>query len=193
MKNRLSFSNMTGRFQLAKCKPGSPLPSPSTWTTNTVQYGAADIIGRVLTGDAAALPSGIYFEFTNNLAAWVKPTDFGRSGYTYFHSLSSDTDIIRVPLLLTPGYDTTGSPYSANRVTFVAQSGGIDGVAGENGNLNFTRGVSYIVGGGVIAMVDDDDWSQDLVFTRGYTDNADAVLRPADPNEVMLRWQFVVG
>jgi len=169
------------------------MPESSVWTRNTVQYGAADIIGRVLCGDTRAVPAGMYLEFTNNLGAWVQPTGFGRSGYNYFHSLAADTDIIQVPLVISPGYDSTGTPYDSNRVTFVAQSGGVDGVMGENGNLAFTRGVSYIVGGGVIAMPDTDDWSQDIVFTRGYTTAASAVLRPADPNEVMMRWQFVVG
>ena len=193
MNDRLLLKQLSGQLQLAVCVPGQPLPVPIKWSANTVQYGAADVLGRLLSGDTRVVPAGMYLEYTNNLGAWVQPTNFGREGFTYFHSMAGTTDVIRVPLLQTPGYDASSATYVSNRTTFIAQSGGTDGVAGKNGVINFTRSTSYIVGGGLIAMPDADDWSQDLVLTRGYVSSADAIQRPADPNEVMMRWQFVIS
>lgn len=193
MKSILPFAKLAGRFQISVCTPHKPLAVPKRWTENSVQFGAADVIGRLLSGDTRVVPAGMYMQFTNNLGAWVRPTNFGRLGYTYFHSISAGTDVIRVPLLQTPGYDASSDVYASNQTTFIAQSGGADGVAGLNGVLTFDRSTSYVVGGGLIAMPDADDWSQDLVLTRGYVASADSILRPASPNEIMMRWQFVIS
>jgi len=173
--------------------PGVIPPNLNKWTKNTIQFGAADVFGRLLCGDTRVLPTGMYLEFTNDIDSWVKPTDFGRSGYDYFHTMSDDTDIIRVPLLLTPGYEASSDAYESNKVTLVAQSSGIDGVLGQNSVLPFTRALSTVVGGGVIAMPDADDWSEDIVITRGYVDSDESVMRPADPKEVVMLWQIIVG
>lgn len=193
MKSILPFAKLAGRFQISVCTPQKLPPLLNRWTKNSVQFGAADVLGRLLSGDIRVVPAGMYMEFTNNLGAWVRPTNFGREGYTYFHSILAGTDVIRVPLLQTPGYDASSDIYASNQTTFIAQSGGADGVAGKNAVLTFDRAVSYVVGGGLIAMPDPDDWSQDLVLTRGYVASADAILRPASPNEVMMRWQFVIS
>ena len=193
MKDRLPLTKLSGRFQLQEIGPDGPIIRTDRWFRNSIQFGAADVIGRLLTGDVRVVPAAMYIEFTNDLGSWVRPTDFGRSGYSYYHSLAGITDIIRVPLIQTGGYEASGALYASNQATFVAQTAGADGVAGMNGNLNFTRSTSYVVGGGLIATPSEDDWSNDIVLTRGYVDSADALQRPADPNEIMLRWQFVVN
>lgn len=191
MKTNLPLSQLSGRLALSICTPGEPLPSVAEWSKNTVQFGAADVIGRLLTGDTRVVPNGFYLEFRDDLLGWSVPTNFGRQGYDYFHGGMSTTDVLRVPLLQTAGYAASSTIYASNQVTFIGQSAGADPVLGKNGDYSFTRSTSYIVGGGLIAMPDADDWTQDIVLTRGYVSTP--LQRPADPNEVMVRWQFIIS
>jgi hypothetical protein len=93
-----------------------------------------------------------------------------------------------------PGLETSDETlYQNNRATFLAQTSGADGVSGVNGNETFKRGTSKVVGGGLIAMPDENDHTQDLVITRGYLASGDEITRPADPHEVMLQWEVTIG
>lgn len=192
--SHLPLSLLRGRLAAAVCDAaGRPLQD-FRWSPNSIQFGAADAVGKLLTGDTRYAPAGMYIQYVNNMGAWSTPTDYGRDAKAYFHTLSGgNTDILRVPLLVTPSADSSSdSLYDTNRVTFLAQTAGVDGAAGLiQPAVTFQRGVSTVVGGGLIAMPDADDYTKDVILTRGYLE--DALERPADPHEVLLRWQVILS
>jgi hypothetical protein len=191
---KLPFSAMRGRLSACLHRPGDPLPPlPQAWDKNTLQFGLADAFGLLLSGGLTSARLGMYIQYCNNMGSWTTPTGYGRSGKTYFHTLADGiSDIIRVPLVIAPASAASSDVYEFNSTTFLAQSAGANGAAGLiQPAVTFQRSVSTIVGGGLIAMPTPDDYTKDIVLTRGYL--SDTLLRPASPFEVLMRWQIIVG
>ncbi len=195
-RSHLPLAAITGSLGVAVCDPRCPLDlNLLRWFPNSLQFGAADAIGRLLSGDLTRRPVGMYIQYCNDMGSWVTPEDFGRDGKGYFHSLADGiSDILRVPLIQTP--DTVSSNdalYSSNVSRYTAMTAGTDGLAGLiQSGVTFDRGVSVVVGGGLIAMPDADDYTQDVVLTRGYLPDAEQLTRPADPFEIMLGWRIQI-
>jgi len=185
--------SVSGRLGLSM----SPGVHPVSWFANHPQFGLADALSMMLKGTLKPDQLGMYIQYTNDTEAWGDgPSDFGRNGNAYFHGLDDGhSDILRVPLLQSPGRDSTDSSlYAGNRTTYLAMTGGEDGKDGlvQGSTVPFDRESSVVVGGGVVAMVDE-DYTNDIVMTRGYVDEEERMTRPAAPLEVVLHWQIVLG
>jgi len=135
----------------------------------------------------------MYLQFTN-AATYTPPSedDISRDGSLFHGSLPEEHDILRVPLLALPTSTASGGVYSSNCVSFIAATAGDDGSPGLIDELPFTRGLSLVVGGGVIAMPDPDDYTQDIVLSRGYLTEAGQLVRPDAPAEIAVRWQITI-
>jgi len=163
------------------------------WNHNEIQFGIADIVGGLMSGDLKYKPVGAYIQYVNNMGSWTTPTDFGRDGKTYFHGLDDGiSDIIRVPLLVNPSLSSSNtSIYGQNLVKFLARTAGADGAPGliQGATVPFDRESSTVVGGAIIAMPDPDDYTKDLVLNRAYLGASEVLERPGDPHEIVVEWR----
>ena len=164
------------------------LPS-SDYKTNTVLYQWTEITSKLLTtGDASYRISGMYLEFeTGTPAGSVSVPSFDRTrDVTYYQGLDGVTrDALRVPLSGTQ-ITSEGSGLTNNEILFLARS--VSG-AGING-LSFSNG-DVIFGASLIAMLDDDDASQDLLFSSFYFDTAEQQEK-LSTSQVGIEWSLTL-
>jgi hypothetical protein len=162
----------------------------SVWTPNTIQYAAADAIAALLAGLAGSASLAMYIEFTNQ-PAFAPPTPVDRSAFDYYYgAIPATSDFLRVPLVAPASVSPSGPLYAGNIVQVLAQTTDTDA---HLGNVEFTRGTSLVVGGGVVLVQDWADPTKDLILTRGYLEEAGQLLWPAAPHDVLLRWAIEIA
>ena len=137
---------------------------------NLVVYSGADILAKLLSGASGYAIAGMYLEFKNLGVPGtpITPPTFDRSGgIGYYNGLSSsaDVDFLRVPLTVPGDIQSTGAEYNGNQLTFFAQS---EGSTGFHGKPFGSSSNSEVYGAGLIAMPDESDQAQDVVYARTY-------------------------
>lgn len=145
---------------------------------NLILFSGADVMARVLGGQADYKVAAMYMEF-KNLADPndpITPPAYDRTGgIAYYNGLASspDTDFLRIPLELNPALGSSGVDYESNQVTFFGISEGTTGFHGKPFNAAVN---SAVYGGALIATPDQDDQAQDVVFSRAYA-GIDKILK----------------
>jgi len=180
---------------------------PITFKPNQIQYDwgyiAAQAIGR---GQSAYKIAAMYIEYENLAPSSSSASSFGGEtpvsipsfgrdeGTEYYDDLQSSgtRDFLRVPLLQDPmigvatGYEsyfTAG--VDGNKLTFFAQSQGVEGVHGKT----FSDSVnSKIFGAALVATPVFADRTQDVVFARSYFPEAEQTLKEAS-SQVGISWE----
>jgi hypothetical protein len=148
-------------------------PITKKWTTiqrkdkNLILYGAADILGKIMSGKSEYIPSYMYFEFTNGSES---PVDNSNKAITtsYYTGLVAPKDYMRVPIDSTPALSESDANYSNNVVTYLATVGNGTGVNGSE----FSNSQPSLVVGGALVSSPDGTLASDIVFSRFYFSTA---------------------
>lgn len=180
MSELITPNNVQGRVR------GWQGDSPATlWKSNLVMYDWATIIAKLVAGDLDYRVNGLYIEYENTGGSATIPS-FGRGdGISYYQGLGAGRDFIRVPIagVTTTSSNETNFP-DGNVMTFFGQTQGSAGVLGET----FSNAVnSKVCGAALVAMPDQADYTQDLVFSRFYFDVADQIAKLAS-SQVGIEW-----
>lgn len=139
---------------------------------------------------------GMFFEFENvadSDDAVSSPTvnRDPAEGVEYYNGLadSADRDYLRVPLIagLLNSSDEVNFP-NGNTPTFFAQT---TGVAGVHGKPFSDASNSKVFGGALVAFVDNDDPTRDLVLSRFYFDPAAQQVK-LSTSQIGLEWQVIL-
>lgn len=187
------------RFVHALCgRDGRLYSAPRTpWKRNLLMYGAASAIaGFMTTRDPVWLPAGILLEFANveDPEDSVAAPDYDRGdGIDYYNGLDgSSSDFLRVPITYRRGKNTDVSLYPDNNgAVYLGLTAGM--TEGVNG-LPFSAGAnSKVFGAAIVCILDPDDRTQDLVFSRIYFDAADQALKLDLPQNLGLEWEINFG
>lgn len=158
-----------GSYPMKDGKPLRNQPRRLMAMPNTVLFGGADIMARVVSGDEEFKISAMYFEFENLASpgdAIVAPAFDRSGGLTYYQSLASPKDYLRVPIDI--GVSILSSDvtkYQGNQTTFFALTGGTEGVLGRPFNAASN---STVYGVALAATPVLADPTQDIVFSRAY-------------------------
>lgn len=185
-----------GRVRASKVdiQGGEELWTPSTdWKSNLVLYQWATITSQLLAvGSSNYRIAGMYLEFENvaSPSTTVTPPSFDRTrDITYYDDLvaSSTRDYLRVPMTAAP-IGSEGTDLSNNQIVFFARSSGTQGVHGKT----FSDSVnSKIFGASLVAFVDNNDSTQDLLFSSFYFDTADQQIKLAT-SQVGIEWELTL-
>lgn len=196
MDNLLGNNAAKGRVRASKVvtEAGKELWTPATeWKSNLVLYQWATITAQLLAvGSSNYRIAGMYLEFENvsSPSDTVSPPTFDRTrDITYYDDLvgSSNRDYLRVPMTASP-IGTEGTGLSSNQIVFFARSSGLTGVHGKT----FSDSVnSKIFGASLVAFVDNNDATQDLLFSSFYFDTADQQLKLAT-SQVGIEWELTL-
>src|ERR1035437_7283048 len=150
---------------------------------NLIVFSGADILARLLANQSKYVPGGMYMEFKNTGGSSVTPPSYDRSNATeYYQALAGGADFLRIPLQITPLLSASGSNYRNNQVTFFATT---QGVAGAKNALAFNTS-SVVYGAALVAIPELDDISQDVVFSRVYTEIGS--IQKATGHEIGVTW-----
>ena len=168
------------------------------WEPNALLYEWGAIFARLLmrTGLQYGI-GGMYIEFENTASPGdpVSAPTFTRGadeGVAYYNSLSGsgDRDYLRVPLV-SASLDSTNEDNfpNGNRPTFFAQTSGTEGVHGKPFS---DASNSTVFGGALVAFVDDEDHTRDLVLSRFYvtTDKQQVKL---STSQVGFEWRLTLN
>jgi hypothetical protein len=170
---------------------------PGPWQKNNALYEWATIVAKLLAREGTQYGiSAMYIEF-ENLADVDDPitapnvTRDADQGVEYYDGLadSGSRDYLRVPVIsaVISSSDEVKYP-KGNVVTFFAQTSGNQGVHGKT----FSDSVnSKIYGGALVAQVDEDDATQDLVLSRFYFATASQKPKLAN-SQVGIEWPFKI-
>jgi len=159
---------------------------------NDQLYEAATAIQKLVRGSPDGRNwyiGGMYIEFDNSGSAVDPIPVFDLDeGLSYYNNLSSatDRDYLRVPLFAT-SEDTSSSIYYPNNniAIFSAQTSGSVGVHGKS----FSDTVnSNVYGGALVIFEDEDDPSQDVVFSRFYLSSSKQIPKIAN-SSITLIWK----
>jgi hypothetical protein len=185
-----------GRVRASKVdiQGSEELWTPSTdWKSNLVLYQWATITSQLLAvGSSNYRIAGMYLEFENvaSPSTTVTPPSFDRTrDITYYDDLvaSSTRDYLRVPMTAAP-IGSEGTDLSNNQIVFFARSSGTQGVHGKT----FSDSVnSKIFGASLVAFVDNNDSTQDLLFSSFYFDTADQQIKLAT-SQVGIEWELTL-
>jgi hypothetical protein len=187
VRGRAKFCHVLGDGTRAQIMP---------WQNNLVMYEWATSIVKLLSqGLANYRLSGMYLEYKNvaDPGDAIAVPSYGRAdGVSYYDALadSPDVDYLRVPLLAsTVGSSDTELFPGGNVLTCFAQSQGVIGVHGKA----FSDSVnSKIYGGALVAIVDEDDATRDIIFSRFYTSESQQVVKLPTSN-LGLEWELTFG
>ena len=163
----------------------------SPWVPNDILFGWAGNTAKLLTqGLTNFRISGMFLEFENNGGAPVTPPTFDRTGgLSYYQglALSATRDYIRVPVTAATLESSDEAQFpDGNVMTFFAQTRGVVGVHGKS----FSDAEdSRVFGGGLVAIVDEADDTQDIVFSRFYFDAADQQIK-LPSSQIGLEWEI---
>lgn len=169
------------------------------WQHNDVLYSWASIVGPQLSdGDRKYRIAGMYIEFENVADpedGVTVPNVTRASARPYYDGLadSADRDYIRVPLTAVRS-DTNDEAIwpiaeGGNVLTFFAQTTGLAGVHGKPFSESDN---SKIFGGALIAMLDEDDPTQDRILSRLYLE-AESQIVKRSTDQVGLEWELELG
>lgn len=154
---------------------------------NTYMYSGADICAKLLAGDVTYSIGAMYFEF-ENLASPGDPVvapSYDRSGgISYYTSLASPRDFLRVPLVISPSLiSSNDTNFDNNQITFFALS---DGYTGQNGLAFSSAANSAVFGGALVATPTPGTQANDLIFSRTYW--ADDAVEKAENHQIGVQW-----
>ena len=209
MRDTISSARAHGRYRLHRVYSGSQrrmrvgnrllpagwFPCTNRLLDNTILNEWGAIFGNLLLRKGTQYGiGGMLIEF-ENVASPGDPVDvpaFERSdGIEYYDNLalSSTRDYLRIPLIAgtleTP--DEEDFP-KGNQPVFFAQSSGTTGVHGKT----FSDTVNSVVfGAAMVAFVDRDDSTQDLILSRHYFDVAEQVAKLAT-SQVGVEWELTL-
>jgi len=163
------------------------------WKPNLVLNQWATITSQLLAvGSSNYRISGMYLEFENVASPGdtVSAPSFDRTrDITYYDDLagSASRDYLRVPMTAAT-IGSEGTDFSNNQIAFFARSSGTTGVHGKT----FSDSVnSTIFGASLVAFVDNNDATQDLLFSSFYFDTADQQLKLAT-SQVGIEWELTL-
>jgi len=155
---------------------------PSAWVSNEIMYDFGFVLGTLLTEAPVNYRLAVmYIEFENVADPEddvVVPTVNRNNGIGYYNSLLSDPnrDYLRVPITAFGSESSSEDYEQPNRWTFLARTTGVEGVHGKPfANVNNSK----VFGAAVVAAVDRDDPSQDIVIARFYVPGAEQQLKLA--------------
>lgn len=161
---------------------------------NLIVYQWATIVAKLLTsGDSRYRISGMYLEFenTDNPGDPVSPPIFDRTrDVSYYNglSLSSNRDYLRVPITAAE-LSSEGENLSNNKMSYFARSSGSVGVHGKT----FSAAANSVVfGGSLVAIVDDTDATQDLIYSSWYYDPADQQQK-LPSSQIGIEWETTLS
>ena len=161
---------------------------------NLIVYQWATIVAKLLTsGDSRYRISGMYLEFenTDNPGDPVSPPVFDRTrDVNYYNSLalSSNRDYLRVPVTAAE-LSSEGNGLINNKMSYFARSSGSVGVHGKS----FSAAANSVVfGGSLVAIVDDTDATQDLIYSSWYYDPADQQQK-LPSSQIGIEWETTLS
>ncbi len=153
---------------------------------NLYMYGGADVAAKVVSGQANYKLGAMYLEFENQAVPGpITPPVYTRAdGIDYYTALSGVRDYLRIPLTITPTYETSDAvKYDSNVVSFFAVSAGLVGMHG----LPFdTASGSAVFGGALVATPDISIPANDLVWSRAYW--ADRAEYKQPNHQIGIHW-----
>lgn len=207
---QISPNTVVGKVRAhSVCTSGVSLPSAASstlklvsnelWTPRTelkrniVLYQWATVTAKLLTtGQANYRVAGMYLEFENVASPGdtVSVPTFDRTrSVEYYDNLadSATKDYLRVPLTATQLL-SEGAGLSQNQIVFFARSSGTLGVHGKSFS---DASNSVIFGASLVAFVDNNDATQDLLFSSFYFDVADQQPKLAT-SQVGIEWELTL-
>ena len=134
---------------------------------NLILYGGADILARVIGGDAEYKINAMYFEYENGSPGSVTIPSYTRAGgLSYYRGLLNPKDYLRVPMSINASIISSDATlYEGNQVTFFSLTSGSTGALGRS----FTAAAgSTVYGVGLVATPVVASPTQDIVFARTY-------------------------
>jgi hypothetical protein len=140
---------------------------------------------------------GMYMEFENTASPGdqVSPPAFTRDageGVEYYNglSMSSDRDYLRVPLIAsTLGISNETNFPKGNQPSFFAQT---VGVAGVHGKPFSDANNSTVFGGALVAFVDEEDHTRDIVLSRFYLE-VDKQQPKLSTSQIGFEWRLTLA
>ena len=195
MHEHITHQRIVGRLRTWRVS-GPIRLAPTPWRQNLIMYDWGTIGAKLLAqGLATYRIAAMYIEFENvgDPGDAVSVPTYDRSGgVAYYNSLSGSgvRDYLRVALT-TATIDATDDTLfpGGNRVTFFGQTSGVTGV---HGRAFSDANNSKIFGAALVAMVDEDDATQDLVLSRAYFAAADQQVK-LSTSQVGIEWQVSLG
>ena len=194
MPENINHQNIKGQVRASRIIGGQK-QFVTPWRSNLVMFEWATIVGKLLTqGLTNYRIGGMYLEHENVASPGdaVSVPAFDRSGgIEYYNGLSTDPDrdYLRVPLVASQVavVDATDFP-NGNELTFFAQTQGVEGVHGKP--FDDTNN-SKVFGGALVSFVNEDDATQDIVFSRFYFDVADQQVK-LPTSQIGLDWKLTL-
>jgi hypothetical protein len=178
--------------------PGSHWTPSTGWTHNDILYEWGAIVAPLLLRQGLNYGiGGMYLEFENvadpaSVVALPAVSRDASQGIGYYNGLASspDRDYLRVPLTvgLLDKTDPIKFP-NGNVATFFAQTSGVQGVHGKPFS---DANNSKVYGGALVAFVDKDDFTRDLVYARSYLAAGDQQVK-LPTSQIGLEWQQILG
>lgn len=167
---------------------------------NQIQYTwghiAAMLFGALPGTDREKYRVGaVYFEYENVLSAGtnvVEPTTFPKTlDISYYNSLGSNRDFLRIPIQVTPALSTAAGYQSllptenqTNQLTFFAQT---SGAAGHFGLGFSSAAYSKIYAAALVATPSIEDQTKDVIFARTVF-NTDAQVVKDASSQIGITW-----
>lgn len=138
---------------------------------NDLQYAMCDALIRRLFGYPNYNIQTMYMEYAN--AAFVPvpaaPVFDRDDQLEYYLGLPANRDFLRIPLVISPNYQTTDSShYDSNMATVYAMSSGH--TEGHNGEPFNPTVQSTVIGIALVVSPEPDNQSEDIVVARAYLD-----------------------
>jgi hypothetical protein len=165
-------------------------------TPNLALYDSAVIAANLLRGapnGKAYQIGGMYVEFDNSGSPVTGPTYDRGNALSYYNQLNNEEptrDYLRIPLIATAGEVSDAELYSGeNLATFYGQTQGVVGIHG----LTFSDAEdSRVYGVSLVAFLDAEDASQDLIFSRVYFASDNQIVKPLG-GQVAITWPLLFG
>lgn len=167
----------------------------TSWRRNDVLYEWGTAVGNLLLRRGVNYGiGGMYVEYENvaspgdpvSVPAFTRDADQGVEYYSGL-ALASDRDYLRVPLIagVLNVSDEASFP-KGNAPTFFAQTSGVEGVHGKPFS---DVDNSKVFGAALVAFVNADDPTQDLVLARFYTPVSEQQVKLAS-SQVGIEWEL---
>lgn len=152
---------------------------------NKFMAGGADILTKLLTGDASFSIRTMYIEFENgNPGSVTEPGYVPGDGLEYYTGLVAPKDYLRVPLATNPVISSSDdSKYAGNQVTFFGITAGTAGVNG----LPFSETAGSVAyGGALVASPVLGSPTADRIYARSYW--TDRLYPKHDGRQIGIQW-----
>lgn len=166
------------------------------WDHNDWLYEWGSILGPLLQeGDQAYRIAAMYLEYENVADpddVVTPPTVTRDAGRNYYDELISDParDYLRVPIIATTRDLLGTSVYDSQgiRLRWFAQTSGVVGTHGKE----FSDAVnSKVIGGALVAMVDETDATQDLILSRFYASTSRQMVKLSN-GQIGAEWEAIL-